>query len=137
MLDDNNLASDLNMLSLSKDGPGPSSSSAHPPSQPSSLPIYAPMSRSPLSPDRVSPYQPINLNIPSGTSYISRQRFSSPSDSGLSAGASPPRSQLEIMSCVTTPFFQSVSMVRRLVISDLLGGFAKVICYPPIYFDLC
>ncbi|KIM50397.1 hypothetical protein SCLCIDRAFT_1225386, partial [Scleroderma citrinum Foug A] len=95
MLDDNNLASDLNMLSLSKDGPGPSSSSAHPPSQPSSLPIYAPMSRSPLSPDRVSPYQPINLNIPSGTSYISRQRFSSPSDSGLSAGASPPRSQLE------------------------------------------
>ena len=42
-----------------------------------------------------------------------------------------------IMSCVTTPFFQSVSMVRRLVISDLLGGFAKVICYPPIYFDLC
>ena len=53
------------------------------------------MSRSPLSPDRVSPYQPINLNIPSGTSFTSRQRFGSPSDSGLSAGASPPRSQLE------------------------------------------
>jgi len=53
------------------------------------------MSRSPLWPDHVSPYQPINLNIPSGTSFTSRQRFGSPSDSGLSAGASPPRSQLE------------------------------------------
>ena len=72
MLDDDDLASDLNMLSLSKDDPGPSPSTAHPPSQPSSLPIYAPMSRSPLSPDRVSPYQPINLNIPSGTSFTSR-----------------------------------------------------------------
>ena len=95
MLDDDNLVSNFNMLSLSKYGPGPSSSSAHPPSQPSSLPIYAPMSRSPLSPDHMSPYQPINLNIPSGTSYTSRQRFGSPSDSGLSAGASPPCRQLE------------------------------------------
>lgn len=97
MLSDDDLAADLGSLSLNKDGPGPSSSgsSVHPPSQPSSLPIYAPMSRSPLSPDRVSPYQPINLNIPSGTSFASRQRFGSPSDSGRSAGASPPRSQLE------------------------------------------
>ncbi|KAL4069145.1 PSP1 C-terminal conserved region-domain-containing protein [Scleroderma yunnanense] len=94
MLSDDDLAADLGSLSLSTDGSGPSSS-AHPPSQPSSLPIYAPMSRSPLSPDRVSPYQPINLNIPSNTSFASRQRFGSPSDSGLSAGASPPRSQLE------------------------------------------
>ena len=94
-LSDDDLADDFGAMSLSKDGPGPSSSSAHPPSQPSSLPIYAPMSRSPLSPDRVSPYQPINLNIPSGTSFTSRQRFGSPSDSGLSAGASPPRTQLE------------------------------------------
>ena len=95
MLDDDDLASDLNMLSISKDDPGPSSSTAHPPSQPSSLPIYAPMSQSPLSPDCMSPYQPINLNIPSGTSFTSRQRFGSPSNSGLSTEASPPRSQLK------------------------------------------
>ncbi|KIO01155.1 hypothetical protein M404DRAFT_736569 [Pisolithus tinctorius Marx 270] len=94
MFSDDDLADDLGSLSLSKDGPGPSSS-AHPPSQPSSLPIYAPLSRSPLSSDRISPYQHINLNIPTGTSFASRQRFGSPSDSGLSAGASPPRSQLE------------------------------------------
>jgi len=95
MLTDDNLASDLAMLSLNKDSPGPSSSFTHPPSQPSSPPIYAPMSWSPLSPDHVSPYQPINLNIPSSTSFTSRQHFSSPSHSGLSVGASPPRSHLE------------------------------------------
>ncbi|KIK14790.1 hypothetical protein PISMIDRAFT_116394 [Pisolithus microcarpus 441] len=94
VLSDDDLAADLGSLSLSKDGSG-SSSSAHPPSQPSSLPIYAPVSRSPLSSDRISPYQRINLNIPTGTSFASRQRFGSPSDSGLSAGGSPPRSQLE------------------------------------------
>ncbi|KAI6097743.1 PSP1 C-terminal conserved region-domain-containing protein, partial [Pisolithus croceorrhizus] len=65
-------------------------SSAHPPSQPSSLPIYAPLSRSPLSSDRMSPYL-----TPTGTSFASRQRFGSPSDSDLSAGGSPHRSQLE------------------------------------------
>ncbi|KAF8551928.1 PSP1-domain-containing protein [Imleria badia] len=90
MLSDDDLAADLGSLSL-KDGPGPSSST-HPPSQPSSLPIYAPMSRSPPSADRLSPY---NLNIPSGTSFSNRQHFGSPSDSGLSAGASPPRSHFE------------------------------------------
>ena len=42
---------DFGVLSLSEDSPGPSSSSAHPPSLPSSLPIYAPVSRSPLSLD--------------------------------------------------------------------------------------
>ncbi|KAG6371527.1 PSP1 C-terminal conserved region-domain-containing protein [Boletus reticuloceps] len=94
MLSDDDLAADLNSLSV-KDGPGPSSST-HPPSQPSSLPIYAPMSRSPPSSDRVSPYKPMNLNIPSGTSFAStRQHFGSPSDSGLSAGGSPPRSHFE------------------------------------------
>ncbi|KAI6022480.1 PSP1 C-terminal conserved region-domain-containing protein [Pisolithus microcarpus] len=94
VLSDDDLAADLGSLSLSKDGSGPSSS-AHPPSQPSSLPIYAPVSRSPLSSDRISPYQCINLNIPTGTSFASRQRFGSPSDSGLSAGGSPPHCQLE------------------------------------------
>jgi len=43
----------------------------------------------------VSPYQPINLNTPSGASVTSRQHFGSPSDSGLSAGARPTRTQLE------------------------------------------
>ena len=77
----------------SKDSPGPSSSFAHPPSQPSSLPIYAPMSLSPISPDCVSP--PIKLNISSGTAFTSQQCFSSPSDSGLFTGTSPPCSQLK------------------------------------------
>ncbi|KAG8220205.1 PSP1 C-terminal conserved region-domain-containing protein [Butyriboletus roseoflavus] len=94
MLSDDDLAADLGSLSV-KDSPGPSSST-RPPSQPSSLPIYAPMSRSPPSSDRVSPYKAMNLNIPSGTSFASsRQQFGSPSDSGLSAGGSPPRSQFE------------------------------------------
>ncbi|KAI6023688.1 hypothetical protein PISMIDRAFT_12160 [Pisolithus microcarpus 441] len=94
VLSDNDLAADLGSLSLSKDRSGPSSS-AHPPNQPSSLPIYAPVLRSPLSSDQISPYQRINLNIPTGTSFASHQRFGSPSDSGLSAGDSPPHSQLE------------------------------------------
>ncbi|KAI6137155.1 PSP1 C-terminal conserved region-domain-containing protein [Pisolithus sp. B1] len=94
MLFTDDLAADLGSLSLSKDGSG-HSSSAHPPSQPSSLPIYAPLPRSPLSSDRISPYQRINLNIPTGTSCVSCQRFGSPSDSSLSTGGSPPRSQLE------------------------------------------
>jgi hypothetical protein len=94
MLSDDDLAADLGSLSVI-DGPGPSSST-HPPSQPSSLPIYAPMSRSPPASDRVSPYKVMNLNIPSGTSFASsRQHFGSPSDSGLSAGGSPPRSHFE------------------------------------------
>lgn len=94
MLSDDDLAADLGSLSI-KDGPGPSSST-RPPSQPSSLPIYAPMSRSPPSSDRVSPYKSMNLSIPSGTSFASnRQHFGSPSDSGLSAGGSPPRSHFE------------------------------------------
>ncbi|KAF9229798.1 PSP1-domain-containing protein [Gyrodon lividus] len=93
MLSDDDLAADLGSLTM-KDSPGPSSST-YPPSQPSSLPIYAPMSRSPPSSDRVSPYQSINLNIPSGTSFASRQHFGSPSDSGLSTGGSPPRSHFE------------------------------------------
>ncbi|KAI5986743.1 hypothetical protein EDC04DRAFT_2873500 [Pisolithus marmoratus] len=82
MFSDDDLAADLGSLSLSKDG-SVSSSSAHPPSQPASLPIYAPLSRSPLTSDRISPYQHINLNIPTGTSFSSRQRFGSPSDSGF------------------------------------------------------
>ena len=93
MLSDDDLAADLGSLSV-MDGSGPSSST-HPPSQPSSLPIYAPMSRSPPASDRLSPYKSMNLNIPSGTSFSNRQHFGSPSDSGLSAGGSPPRGHFE------------------------------------------
>jgi hypothetical protein len=92
MLSDDDLASDLGMLNLnSRDGPGPVSS-VHPPSQPTSLPIYAPLSRSPPTSDRLSPYQSINLAIPSGSSFPSRQQpIGSPSESALSGG-SPTRS---------------------------------------------
>jgi len=87
MLSDDDLAADLNLLSLKDPG---LSSSSHPPSQPSSLPIYP---RTPTSSDRVSPY---HLNIPTGTSFTSRQKFGSPSESGLStAGGSPPRGQFD------------------------------------------
>ncbi|KAI6020915.1 hypothetical protein BKA83DRAFT_686211 [Pisolithus microcarpus] len=92
VLSNDNLPTDLGSLSLSKDRSG-LLSSAHPLTQPSLLPIYAPISRSPLSSDWISPYQCINLNIPTGTSFASHQRFGSLSDSGLSAGGSPPRSQ--------------------------------------------
>jgi hypothetical protein len=79
LLSDEDLASDLNLLSLGKDGPGPvSSSSAFPPSQPSSLPIYAPLSR---SPERFSPYQSLNLSIPG-----SHQTLGEPNDT---TGGSP------------------------------------------------
>ncbi|KIM50569.1 hypothetical protein SCLCIDRAFT_1225253, partial [Scleroderma citrinum Foug A] len=81
-LSDDDLAGDLGVVSLSKDGPGPSTSPTHPPSH----------LRTHVS-EPVFPYQPINLNIPSDTSFTSSQRFGSPS--GLSAGTSPPRSQLE------------------------------------------
>ncbi|KAH9075695.1 hypothetical protein EDB83DRAFT_2504756 [Lactarius deliciosus] len=82
LLSDEDLADDLNLLSLAKDGPGPvSSSSGLPPSQPSSLPIYAPHGR---SPERFSPYQNLNLSIPGG-----RQTLRESSDNGLSTGGSP------------------------------------------------
>lgn len=81
LLSDEDLADDLNLLSLGKDGPGPvSSSSGLPPSQPSSLPIYAPLSR---SPERFSPFQNLNLTIPG------RQTLGEPSDGGLPSGGSP------------------------------------------------
>ncbi|KAG1746946.1 PSP1 C-terminal conserved region-domain-containing protein [Suillus lakei] len=86
MLSDDDLAADLGMLSMKDPGAPPSSSTT---SQPSSLPIYP---RSPPSADRVSPY---HLNIPSGTSFASRQQFGSPSESALSTGGSPPRGHFD------------------------------------------
>ncbi|KAI0307465.1 hypothetical protein B0F90DRAFT_11486 [Multifurca ochricompacta] len=93
LLSDEDLADDLNLLSLSKDGPGPVSTSVLPPSQPSSLPIYAPHGR---SPERFSPYQNLNLSIPGG-----RQTLGEPNDSGMSAGGSPLLGHLEFQEPVS------------------------------------
>ncbi|CAL1696750.1 unnamed protein product [Somion occarium] len=95
LLTDDDLASDLGLLNLNLDD-HQRTSLGQPPSQPSSLPIYAPLSRSPPSQDRVSPYQALHLNIPGGSSYASRQAIGSPSDSGLSAG-SPSRFESEYL----------------------------------------
>lgn len=89
MLSDDDLASDLGLLNINPNEPPPTSSSQHPPSQPSSLPIYAPLSRSPASRELLSQYQSINLTIPSGNSYSSRN-LGTPSDGGLSAGGNSP-----------------------------------------------
>ncbi|KAM5534363.1 hypothetical protein V8D89_011956 [Ganoderma adspersum] len=94
MLTDDELASDLGLLSMNEPRPV---TSVLPPSQPSSLPIYAPLSRSPpAASDRVSPYQALHLNIPggAGNSYSRQAIVGSPSDSGLSGG-SPSRGHID------------------------------------------
>ncbi|KAF8168503.1 PSP1 C-terminal conserved region-domain-containing protein [Crassisporium funariophilum] len=94
LLSDDDLAVDLGMLNINSNEHAPSSSTQHPPSQPSSLPIYAPLSRSPPSRDLMSTYQSINLTIPGGNNY-SRQSIGTPSDGDFSAGGnSPPRQGL-------------------------------------------
>jgi hypothetical protein len=82
MLSDDDLASDFGLLNLSSGSE--SKSHQQPPSQPASLPIYAPLSRSPVNRDILSPYQSINLNIPSGNTH-SRQVIGTPSDNGYDA----------------------------------------------------
>ena len=93
LLTDDDLASDLGLMSINDHRPV---TSVQPPSQPSSLPIYAPLSRSPPSSDRVSPYQALHLNIPggAGSSYSRQSIVGSPSDSGLSGG-SPSRGHID------------------------------------------
>ena len=91
LLSDDDLAGDLGLLNLNLNEPPPplsssSSSSQHPPSQPSSLPIYAPLSRSPPSRDLMSKYQSINLSIPGGTAPYSRQAMGTPSEGDFSTG---------------------------------------------------
>ncbi|OCH94165.1 PSP1-domain-containing protein [Obba rivulosa] len=94
LLTDDDLASGLNMLNLNVQE---ERTSAYPTSQPSSLPAYGGLSRSPPSAaDRISPYQALHLNIP-GTSYAPRQPIGSPSDSALSGG-SPPRGLSDVLS---------------------------------------
>ncbi|KAI0327317.1 PSP1-domain-containing protein [Cubamyces sp. BRFM 1775] len=106
LLTDDDLASDLGMMNLNDNGRP--MTSVQPPSQPSSLPIYAPLSRSPPSSDRVSPYQALHLNIPGGapSSFAARQTIvGSPSDSGLSGG-SPSRGHMD-------QFAQETGMARE------------------------
>ena len=93
LLTDDDLASDLGLMNISDNR---AVTSVQPPSQPSSLPIYAPLSRSPPSSDRVSPYQPLHLNIPggAGSSYSRQSIVGSPSESGLSGG-SPSRGPID------------------------------------------
>jgi hypothetical protein len=125
MLSDDDLASDLNMLSLS---PGPSQQKQqqqqqhhqhhqHPPSQPSSLPIYVPLSRSPLSSDLVSPFQSIALNSPLSSSFASRapQRRASPTESGLEAsGGSPTRAHYDPLLSAESPYGTSTQQRQAL-----------------------
>ena len=106
LLTDEELAADFGLLNVNPSEPPPPSSSSkmHAPSQPSSLPIYGPHSRSPVSMrDTTSPYRglgitPIGTN--GGGSYFQssirqqRQQASTPSDDYPGVADSPQRSAL-------------------------------------------
>ncbi|TEB35245.1 PSP1-domain-containing protein [Coprinellus micaceus] len=78
VLSDDELASDLGTLNLGpRDTTPPGSTAHHPPSQPASLPIYAPLSRSPPSKDL---FQPM-ANVPASSYNVSRP-IGTPSDNG-------------------------------------------------------
>ncbi|EKM77055.1 hypothetical protein AGABI1DRAFT_108425 [Agaricus bisporus var. burnettii JB137-S8] len=78
-LTDDDLLADFSAINLGSNDP-PISSSVNPPSQPASLPIYAPLSRTPPSRDLLSPYQSLNTMGRPG-SYSSRPPIGTPSDS--------------------------------------------------------
>lgn len=91
LLTDDDLASDLGSLSLRGNDHlnGPSRGTT---SQPSSLPIHAPISRVPAT-DRIA-YQQLNMNLPSNAAL--RHTIGSPVDNNLlPAGSSPLRAQVE------------------------------------------
>lgn len=92
LLTDDDLASDLGMLSLGTESArSPHLASA---ASPSSLPSGSGLARSPAF-ERLSPYQPLHLNIPGGTTTGYRGgAVGSPSESAFSGG-SPSRHQLE------------------------------------------
>ena len=80
-LTDDDLASDLGMLHMGSSDTPISSSAASTQllSQPASLPIYAPLSRSPPSRDLLSPYQPLkNLGLPG--SYTAKRAIGTPNE---------------------------------------------------------
>lgn len=79
-LTDDDLLADFGTMNLGSGDAPIASSSINPPSQPASLPIYAPLSRTPPSRDLLSPYQSLNtMGLPG--SYSSRPPIGTPSDS--------------------------------------------------------
>lgn len=106
LLTDEELAADFGLLNVNPSEPPPPSSSSkmHAPSQPSSLPIYGPHSRSPVSMrDTTSPYRGLGitpLGTNGGGSYFQssvrqqRQQTSTPSDDYSGMADSPQRSAL-------------------------------------------
>ena len=93
LLTDDDLASDLGSLSLGGSGNGHLNGlSRGTTSQPSSLPVHAPISRAPAT-DRIV-YQQLNMNLPSNAAL--RHSIGSPVDNNvLPAGSSPLRAQVE------------------------------------------
>ena len=86
---DDELAISLNTLSLNQQNQ--SSRSSQPVSQPSSLPIFTPLSR--MSHDTISGSLAESLSVPSGE-HLPRRMLRSPSESGYSvssSGTTPPR----------------------------------------------
>ncbi|KAF8627875.1 hypothetical protein AX15_004204 [Amanita polypyramis BW_CC] len=108
LLTDEELAGDLGLLNINPNEPPPppSSSKMHPPSQPSSLPTYAPHSRSPVSMrDTTSPFIGLGITTPGtngggASSYFQssirqqRQQISTPTDEYPGVADSPQRSAL-------------------------------------------
>jgi hypothetical protein len=110
LLSDDDLACDLGVLSINPSEHPRSSSSQHPPSQPSSLPIYAPLSRSPASRELMSTYQSI---IPSGNTY-SRQTIGTPSEGDYStSGTSPSRASLYEQHITETQFSPRITQQQQ------------------------
>ncbi|KAF9654237.1 PSP1-domain-containing protein [Thelephora ganbajun] len=93
LLTDDDLASDLGSLNLAGSGNDHLNGlSRGTTSQPSSLPVHAPISRAPAT-DRI-PYQQLNMNLPSNAAL--RHSIGSPVDNNvLPPGSSPLRSQVE------------------------------------------
>lgn len=93
LLTDDDLASDLGSLNLGGSGNGHLNGlSRGTTSQPSSLPIHAPISRAPAT-DRIA-YQQLNMNLPSNAAL--RHTIGSPVDNNvLPPGSSPLRAQVE------------------------------------------
>ena len=94
LLTDDDLASDLGSLSLGGGGNDHLNNglSRGTTSQPSSLPIHAPISRAPAT-DRLA-YQQLNMNLPSNAAL--RHTIGSPVDNNvLPPGSSPLRAQVE------------------------------------------
>lgn len=102
-ISDDELAVGLNMLNLN----APQSRSSLPPSQPSSLPIYAPLSRTTHDP---SGSLAESLSIPSGEHLPPRRMLRSPSESQYSvssSGGSPPRNPEH------SPALESAAYIHR------------------------